>query len=400
MIHKAKALHDRVRNLNPQLQLFLAGVGLMAIASGIFETTLNNFLNDTFALGADARGFLEFPRELPGFLTALFVGLLFFLPETLIAALSAFALGAGMLGIALWGTNWSVMLVFLTLWSVGVHLIMPVRSSISMDLAEVNRKGRRLGQIQGAGIAAGIIGCGLVWLILWKNPANYSLIFIIGGAAAMLAGFFFLAMRLPGHHLKRPKFIWRREYSLYYTLSFFFGARKQIFLTFAPWVLVKIFNQPATIFAQLYIVASLLGIALQPMLGKAIDRFGERRVLMLDAVGVALVCAGYGTAHLLGQPRLALWILYACMVGDQLLFGTGMARDTYLSKIVLKPEHLNPTLSLGVTINHAVSMSIPAVGGLMWEYWGHGTVFAGAAGIALLMLFVAARLKVPASVRN
>ena len=101
--------------MNPQLRLLLAGIMGLGIAAGIFETTFNNFLSEVHGIGAGARGLLEFPRELPGFLTALFVGLLFFLPETVVAALAMIAVGIGMLGIAVWGGNWWLMLLFMML---------------------------------------------------------------------------------------------------------------------------------------------------------------------------------------------------------------------------------------------------------------------------------------------
>jgi len=384
---------ERMRGLSPNLLLFLAGMALLGISSGIFETTFNNFLHDTFDLSADARGFLEFPRELPGFLTALLAGLLFFLPESRIGAACALFTGLGMLGIAFWGTRWGSMLLFMTLWSVGTHLMMPIRSSISMALAHKNRKGRRLGQIQGVGIAASIIGCVVVWIAMRQAHADYRQVFIIGGATAMLASVLLFRVRMPDAHLERPKFIWCNAYWLYYVLALLFGARKQIFITFGPWVLVKIFNQPAYIFAQLWIAAALLGIVAQPLLGRAIDHFGERNVLMADSVCVFLVCAGYGFSHLAGSRMLALWLLYVCFVGDQLLFGVNMARDTYLAKIALKPEHVAPTLSFGITINHAVSMSVPALGGLLWIVYGHSAVFIVAAGVAVLMFLFSSRVR-------
>ena len=140
----------RVRRMNPQLKLFLAGIALLSITGGIGDSMFNNYLSDTFALDAGARGFLEFPRELPGLLTALFAGALFFLSETRIAAFSALCVGVGMLGIAIWGASWTIMLVFMFIWSTGLHMIMPVRSSVGMDLAHAEHKGRRLGQIQGS----------------------------------------------------------------------------------------------------------------------------------------------------------------------------------------------------------------------------------------------------------
>jgi MFS family permease len=386
---------ERVRNANPNLLLFVAGVGLMAIAGSMFETTFNNFLSDRFDIAADARGYLEFPRELPGFLTALFAGALFFMAETHIAAISALCVGVGMIGIAIWGGTWWVMIALMTLWSTGAHLMMPVRSSVSMELARAGQKGRRLGQIQGAGIAASVIGCALVWLIMDLTPKNYSLVYIIGGLVAIAAAVLFFMMRMPGAHLGRPKFVWRWEYRLYYMLAFLFGARKQIFITFGPWVLVKIFHQEAVIFAKLWIAAAVLGVIFQPALGRAIDRFGERKVLMADSILIFGICLGYGFAHKLGSERLAIGLLYACMVADQLLFGVNMARDTYLSKIALKPEHVAPSLSLGVSINHAVSMSVPALGGLVWMRYGHEWVFVAAAATAVLMLCFSSQVRTP-----
>jgi hypothetical protein len=358
----------------------------------MFETTFNNFVSDVHHLQAAARGALEFPRELPGFLTALLLAALVFLAETRVAAAAAAATGLGMLGLAWAGGSWGSMMVALTVWSVGAHLIMPVRSSIGMDLAEGGLRGRRLGQISGVSVAASIVGCGLVWLLMRGGGRDYRLVFTLAGAGSLAAATVLLAMRLPGAHVARPRFVWNNRYWLYYVLSFLFGARKQIFITFGPWVLIKVFHQPAVIFAQLWIVAGLLGVLFQPALGRAIDHFGERRVLVADALVILGVCLGYGCAHRLGQAGAALGLLYACFVLDQLFFGTGMARDIYLSKIAARKEDVAPTLSLGVSINHAVSMSVPALGGWLWMRHGHDKVFLAAAAVALVMLFFACRV--------
>lgn len=381
--------------MNPQLRFFLLGIFLMSAAAGLFETVFNNFVNDTFQVGADVRGQLEFPRELPGFLTALLAGMLFFLPETLIAAFSAFAVGLGMIGIALFGGAWIPFLGYLILWSIGAHLIMPVRGALGVALATDKARGKRLGQIGGVSFAAGLAGCLVVWLMKPSVTKDYRTVLIIGGTVAIAGGIFFVLMRLPDAHLKRPRFIWNRKYWLFYVLAFLFGARKQIFLTFGPWVLVRIFHQPAHIFAQLWIVAAVLGIWLQPWLGRAIDRFGERTILVLDSVCVLLVCLGYGFAYRIPDRTVALWVLYVCYVADRLLFGVNIARTTYLSKIAENPSDVSPTLALGVTINHAVSMSLPALGGLMWLSLGHSSVFLAAAGIAVLMFVFTCMIRIP-----
>ena len=385
----------KLRRINPQLKLFLAGVFLLGAAAGVFETVFNNYVSDTFEISAAVRGRLEFPREFPGFLTAVLAGMLFFLPETMIAAFSAFAVGLGMIGIAALGGKWAPFLCCLVIWSVGAHLIMPVRGSLGVALAADKARGKRLGQIGSVSFAAGLAGCLVVWLLKPSITGDYRSALIIGGRVAIAGGFVFLLMRLPGAHLTRPRFIWNRKYWLFYVLALLFGARKQVFLTFGPWVLVRVFNQPAHIFAKLWIVAAVLGIWIQPWLGKAIDRFGERFILVADSICVLLVCLGYGFSHLIPDKSFALWLLYGCYILDLLLFGVNMARTTYLSKIAVKPEDVSPTLALGVTINHAVSMSLPAVGGLIWMSLGHSAVFMAAAGIAVLMFVFSCMIRTP-----
>jgi len=383
------------RSFNSNLVLYLCGAALLGAAGGMYETTFNNFVSDTFALDATGRGLLEFPRELPGFLTALLAGLLFFLPETRIAATCALAIAAGLLGMAMVGDRWAGMLLFLTIWSMGTHLMMPVGSSISLVLAEKGARGKRLGQIRSVQIGASVIGCGVVYVGMRFFGFDYRTVFVIAACGAAGALLLFIRMRMPDAHLARPKFVFRRRYRLYYILAFLFGARKQIFITFGPWVLVQIFDQKAYIFAELWIVASLLGIFFQPILGHAIDRFGPKRVLMADAVCIIAVCMGYGFSHRIGNETAALWLLYGCFVGDQLLFGVNMAREIYLAQIVESRDHIAPTLSLGITINHAVSMSVPALGGLVWMRFGHQWVFIGAAGVAVIMFIVSSRIRVP-----
>lgn len=381
--------------MNPQLKLFLSALLLFGVAHGLFDISFNNYLSDTFHISAQTRGLLEFPREIPGFLTALFIGMLFFVSETRIAATAALLSGLSLISIALWGAHWIPMIILMTVCSTGVHLFLPVRSSISMALAREGRHGRRLGQVGAIQFASGIIGSLLIWFVFRKTTGSYPLLFTLGGILSLIAAALFFAMRLPGAHLQRPKWIWRRQYSLYYILAILFGGRKQIFLTFGPWVLIREFHQSAAVFAQLWVAGAIAGLFFQPLLGSLIDRWGERKVLIIDSLCVMTVCLGYAAAHWIPNPRLVLPLLFACYIGDQLLFGVNIARTTYLSKIALNPTHIAPTLSLGSTLDHAVSMTVPILGGLLWATLGYQAVFLAAALLALLMLFFSTLIRIP-----
>jgi len=393
---------ERLRELwrrHPQLLIFLLATAFFGVSSPNFDIVFNNYLNDTFHLGEVARGDLEFPRELPGFLVAVSAGLLFFMAETRISALAALVTAAGMIGLGLFGESYTAMMVLMIAWSAGTHLSMPVQGSIGLSLSRENQEGRRLWQIGAVSGAAYVIGCGLVWWLLRHYPQAYHVTFIVGGVGYALAAVVLFLMDPSIGSRSRPKATFHRRYWLYYVLSVIFGARKQVFLTFGPWVLVKVYGQEASIFAVLLLIGGVSGIFLRPMLGWLIDRVGERAVLMADAVILIAICMGYGYGDRLGLGHHAtVHLLYVCFVLDQVVFATGMARSTYLRKIAVDPQHVASSLALGVSLDHATSMSIPRAGGRLWHafgQYGYRYVFLAAAGISLVNLLFASLVRVP-----
>ncbi len=393
-----KRSYRKLRGARPGLVLFLVAVACLGLGGGIFQTTFNNYLSDTFDITAAQRGSLELPREMPGFLTALFAGMLSFMAESHVGALCALVTMAGMFVVGVAGDSWYLMMMGMIGWSAGSHLAMPIRRSIAMQLAQENAKGRRLGQVGAVALAATIGGCIIVWIGMKYLHFHYGTVFLCGAAAALLAIPAFAAMPKHVTQLARPKFVMRRRYWLYYVLCLLFGARKQVFLTFAPWVLVRIFHQEAYVFAQLWIISAVIGIFVQPLLGSLIDRIGERPILVIDALVLMVITFAYG--HLSPGRRIGRLAMLACYVVDQIAFSLGMARDTYLSKIAERPEDIAPTLSLGISIDHAISMSLPWLGGWIWDTYGYTMVFTGAGFVAILMLIFSAMIKTPAPVTS
>jgi hypothetical protein len=382
---------------NPQLVAFLLAVFALGVGNGIFQTTYNNYLDDVFGISATARGALEFPRELPGFLVALLAGALFFLVENRVAALASVFTGVGMLGLGLTDSGWNQMLLFTIVWSIGQHVEMPMRSAIAMQLGSEKQHGRRLGQASAARVGANVLGAGAVWLVIEGIGHNYLLIFIIGGAASVLGGLFYIRMKAKQRAQKRRKLVVKRKYSLYYVLCALFGARKQVFITFAPWVLVTVYGEPASTFAKLWIVSSVIGVFFQQGLGDLIDTWGERKVLMADGAMLVMICLGYAFANDMGLPEgWPVWLLYGCYVLDQLLFGVENARSSYLAKIAEQPEDVSPSLSMGITLNHAISMLVPFIGGkYLWDVYGYESVFMAAAALSVLTTIAASRVRTP-----
>lgn len=372
--------------------LFILAGAFIGLYSGLYEPTFNNYLNDIFHIGEVARGGLEFPRELPGFLVVFTTGLLIFLPDVRIALIANVILGLGLLGQGFLSPDFTWVVVWMMIWSVGAHLYMPLESSIGVALAKPGEAGKRLGQIGAIRTAASLVGFITVYLGIRYFDMSYSTIFGLAGLSVIAAAVCLFFMEPRRSTTKRHKLLFKRKYLLFYGLNVLFGARKQVFLTFAPWVLIKIFHQPVTTFAILGLVGTLAGIPFRALLGQAIDKYGERMIISIESLLLILVCVGYGFAEHFGLGDLAIWLVFFCYIGDQLLFACNMARATYLNKIVDEPGDLTPTLSMGLTIDHAVSMTIPFFGGLLWLKYGYQYVFLMAALIAILNFLAALRI--------
>ncbi len=387
---------SRLRRADPQLLIFLGAVACAGAAAGVFHHSLNNFISDVFNPDAQTRGNLEFPRELPGFLTAMFAAGLFRLSAPRLGAVSTAAIAAGMLGLAVGGHQWIPMVAALMVWSAGSHLAGPASSTIALSMAGPGGTGRRLGQVAATRKLATIVGCAVVWGVTDWRPGAYWIVFIAAAIFALGASAVYFSMRSePQDHQARQPMVFRRRYTLYYALSVLFGARKQVFLTFGPWVLVRNFAQPPKTLAKLGMISAFAGVFLQPQFGKLIDRVGERAVLVAEGILLIFVCLGYGYGDRLGLGDSTLYLICLCYVCDEILFWVGMARTTYLDKIAVKREDVTASLALSVSLDHAVSMSIPILGGLVWERYSPSMVFLGAAALALVYAGLASLIRTP-----
>jgi MFS family permease len=282
------------------------------------------------------------------------------------------------------------MVMLLMLWSAGTHLMMPVAQSLALTLADRRSEGEKLGQVGRVRALATVAGCAVVWIYFGRFDAQFRVTFLVGAALAGAAVMVFLVLARtmpPPHHGKRPRLVVRKQYGLFYVLSVLFGARKQLFITFGPWVLIRVYGQEPATFARLWIISTLLSAFLLPTIGRLVDRLGERAVLTADACILLAVCLAYGFAGDVLPEAAALVVVCAAYVADRFLFGVQMARVTYLSKIARARHDVSGTLGLGVSIDHAVSIPIAMLGGRLWAAAGsHRPVFLGAAVIALATL--------------
>ncbi len=385
----------RIMGFSRELKLFAVASLAMGMAYSMVDATFNNFINERFTMNGFERSFLEFPRELPGFLVVFVSALFWFLCSRRLGALTMLIGAVGVFLIGFASTSYVLMLIWLFVYSTGQHTFMPLATTIGMELAEEGKTGQRLGQLNAIRNLAAIIGSFIVFLGFRFLGFTFQYTFVLAGLSFVLAAFLLFSMK--PEQTRRPKMFLtlHREYSLYYVMAVLAGSRKQLFITFAPWVLVTVFKQPTQLMATLMTIGGVIGIVFQPFLGRMIDRYGERVVLMGEAVLLVVVCFGYGFSEAIFPEGMAFLAVCGFYLLDQMLFSVSMARSTYLKKVAVQPDDIQPAITMSVTIDHIFSISAALVGGLIWNTLGYQYVFLMGTLIAVGNFFVAMRVRLP-----
>jgi Arabinose efflux permease len=386
---------SHIASASRELKFFFGATFAMGIAYSIFDSIFNNFLSERFVLDGFGRSFLEFPREFPGFLTVFVAASLWFLCSRRLGAITMLMGAAGSVLIGFVSFSYGLMVTWLFIYSLGQHLFMPLSSTIGMELAKEGKTGERLGQLNAVRNFSAILGSVFVLVGFKFLGFTFRYTFLFAAIAFGLAAGFMFAMKRDKTHMPAMYLNLRREYRLYYLLAVLYGSRKQIFITFAPWVLVTVFHQPTQTIATLFTIGGVIGVVFQPFLGRAIDKLGERFVLLSEALLLIFVCFGYGFSRFLVAEKVAFLITCGCFLVDQMLMSVNMARSTYMRKIALDPDHIQPALTSAVTIDHIFSITVALLGGVIWNTFGFQYVFLLGSIIAVCNFFAAWRIRIP-----
>ncbi|WP_171210970.1 MFS transporter [Ruegeria sp. HKCCA5426] len=354
----------------------------MPIAFNGWSALLNNFVIEVADFDGADIGLLHTVREIPGFLAVGVIAVIIFVREQVLAMISLI-----MLGVATAVTAWFPSLgglLFVTLFSsIGFHYYETVNQSLQLQWLPKDRAPQILGWLVAMGSAATAVVYGLIVLTWDRLGLSYNMVFMVtGGGTALLAAFCLFAY--PQFDAPTPqtkKLILRRRYWLYYALQFMAGARRQIFVVFAGFMMVEKFGFEVHELTGLYLINLMINMAAAPMLGKAVSVFGERRTLIFEYAGLAIVFAAYGGIYWFGWGVVLAAILY---VIDHVLFALALALKTYFQKIA-DPADIAPTAAVAFTINHIAAVFLPALLGLLWVV-SPGAVFGLAAAMAMISL--------------
>lgn len=354
----------------------------MPVAFYAWYALLNNFVIEAAGFDGADIGLLHTVREIPGFMAVGVIAVIIFVREQVLAMVSLVLLGVATAFTA-WFPSLGGLLILTFLSSLGFHYYETVNQSLQLQWLPKDRAPQMLGWLMAAGSAVTLIVFILIVLMWDTLSLSYNVVFMSAGlfTAAMALFCLFAYPQFEAPHPQVKKMVLRRRYWLYYALQFMAGARRQIFMVFAGFMMVEKFGFDVHELTSLYLINLVINMAVAPFLGKAVARFGERRVLIVEYTGLALVFMAYGGIYWFNWGVLLAAGLY---VVDHVLFGLALALKTYFQKIA-DPGDIAPTAAVAFTINHIAAVFLPVLLGLLWVI-SPAAVFGLAAGMALVSL--------------
>jgi len=353
--------------------LFLLAIG-NTIAFATWQVLLNNFVVERAGFTGEEIGILQSLREIPGFLAFTAILVMIFIRQQTFAVLSLITLGIGTAITAFYpGALW--LYATTVIMSIGFHYLETLHNSLSLQWLSKDEAPRVLGQLLSVRAICNLIVLGGIYLYLYFFAANYLFIYILAGGAAVVIGFFCWTAipHFEDSVVQKKSLFLRRQYWLYYLLTFLAGARRQIFVVFAGFLMVEKFGFPIENVVLLTLVNAALTYWLAPKIGALISYIGERRALTLEYIGLVIIFVSYAFVDSIAVA-IALYLL------DHLFFAMAIAIKTYFQKIA-DPTDIAATSSISFTINHIAAVILPAVLGFVWVI-NHSAVFLVGAGIA------------------
>lgn len=356
----------------------------MPIAFSVWSALLNNFVIEMINFSGVEIGWLHTVREIPGFLAVGVIYVIIFMREQVLALVSIILLGAAT-AITAWYPSFGGILTLTLLSSIGYHYYETVNQSLQLQWLPKKDAPKILGWITAAGSLASLIAYGGI-VLAWKTfELSYNFVYLASGgitvAIALYCFFAFPQFEAPIAQTKAM--VLRKRYWLYYALQFMSGARRQIFLVFAAFMMVEHFGFEVHEVTALFLINFVANMIFAPVVGHAIGRYGERNLLVIEYVGLTLVFFAYGGIYYFGWGVVLGAALY---VINHLFFAMAFAIKTYFQKIA-DPADIAPTAAVAFTINHIAAVFLPALLGYLWIV-SPGAVFMAAAGMALVSLLL------------
>ena len=376
---------------------FFLSIVTFGLAYGLYKGILDNYLAEIVSMGEFDRGVTEFFRELPGLALIFVLALLYQFSAEKIYRIGAVIMLAGMAMQTVIPPTRLLATMAIFIYSLGEHIQLGMRNTLSLEYSKEGHGGAALGLQNSTYQIGTLAGYLLVIGVLFFLPGNIVTYKIIFGASALIiligsAG----TVKMDGNSApdaNKRRFYFHRKYYKYYMLEVFYGARKQIFFTFGPYVLVLFYGANAGVISLLFAVSAVTSYFASPAVGRIIDRFGYKVVMVADTLILVIVCFFYGFAHHFFPMNVAFVICCLNYVLDSVISLASMASNVYVQDLADNAEEVRATISTGVSVNHMITILIALFGGWIWKTLGVETLFVMSAVLGLCNSAYAATIK-------
>ncbi len=364
----------------------------MPLTFSVWNALLNNFVIEKAQFTGKEIGLLQSLREVPGFLAFTAIYLLIFIKEQRFAILSLLVMSVG---VAITGFFPSVIGLYLTtiLMSVGFHYFETVNQSLTLQWVHKDHTAHFMGKALAVKAFASLLAFSSIWLLMEWLQVSYQTMYLLAGGVGIAVVFAIWLMfpQFKQPHTQHKSIILRKKYWLYYSLTFLSGARRQIFMVFAGFMMVEKFGYSVGDISLLFGINYVFNLLFAAKIGKWIGKVGERKALTLEYIGLICVFTGYAFVE---NSTIAAGLY----VIDHLFFALAIAIKTYFQKIA-EPEDIAASAAVSFTINHIAAVAIPALLGILWLY-SNIAVFMIGAGFALCSLVLSRNIPFAPSQQN
>ena len=380
-----------------RFKVFLLSILITGLSYGLYKGMLDNFLAEVVGMGEMGRGVTEFFRELPGILLVLLLAAFYMLSAESLYKAGAVIMLAGLAMHAVLPPTKVLATLAICMYSLGEHIQLGMKNTLTLEYARPGRGGTALGLLSSTNQIGTLAGYLVIVLVFarFAEKQPYSLFFAL---SAVLAGVSMVcAMGIRGKSQTdetKRRFYFHKKYTKYYMLEMFYGARKQVFFTFGPYVLILFYGAGAAAVSLLHAVCSVAGFLLSPVVGRIIDKVGYKAVMVADTLILVVVCFFYGFAHHLFPMKTAFLVCCVNYVLDSVISLASMASNVYVQDLADSPDEVKATISTGLSINHVITIFIALFGGWIWHALGIETLFMLSAGLGLCNSAYAATIRV------
>ena len=379
-------------------KLFLLSVLITGLSYGLYKGMLDNFLAEVVQMGEMGRGVTEFFRELPGIALIFILAAFYMFSAETMYKIGALIMLVGMaMHAALPPTKVLATLSIFT-YSLGEHIQIGMKSTLSLQYAKPGHGGTALG-VQNSANQVGTLAGYLVIVAVFSiftAAQPYTAFFAIAAVLAGISLVFSLGIRGSSQtDATKRRFYFHKKYYKFYMLEMFYGARKQVFLTFGPYVLILFYGATAAMVSLLFAASAIACFFASPVVGKLIDKAGYKIVMVSDTLILVIVCFFYGFAHHIFPKEIAFLVCCINYVLDSVISLASMAANVYVQDLSNNQDEVKATISTGVSINHVITIFIALFGGWIWQVLGIETLFIVSAILGLCNSAYAATIKVP-----